>query len=588
MMFDYSELQARRPLLLMVVAAAFLLLAALLIGPQTASAQQGVTWEQGNFCVVDRYTGGGSPTCEANDVRISNLSPSISEACIGVGLGETTTVQFTAEVLTTSTTRYSIGFFIAQDGNLALNGNVCYHDFLQPAITPTGTTPPLGFQTTGSGPYRNVDGNACADTLQNDGLVYYRTQVPVTITCIDANNDGIVDPISTCTSWEENANGVCNDVTGAAPGTPSKCNCGTVFSDIKVYRGLDFGDLPDSYGTLLANDGARHAVQERTGDNTPDTITPQGVTPLPPPIPGVWLGSQIDFSNAPVASPQGETNGQPSTDALGDDAAYLDDEDGITPANLPWYFGTNGGAVTVDVSSSTGVCAGCQLGFWIDWNNDGDFSDSGESYVKPVVAGSNLITFDVPNTIPPSVTYFYARFRLYAGDYVGAISPTGLVVNGEVEDYRFDRTALSITLANFSAEQVGDHVLVTWETASELNNRGFNLYRATAPAGPFTQLNSALIPSQSQGSPSGFTYTWQDRDGLVSGTDYYYLLEDLDLSGATTSHGPVSVSYVGPTAVGFSAVQASPAAGAAALPTLWVVAAAAGAALAASRMRRRD
>ena len=54
-----------------------------------------------------------------------------------------------------------------------------------------------------------------------------------------------------------------------------------------------------------------------------------------------------------------------------------------------------------------------------------------------------------------------------------------------------------------------------------------------------------------------------------------------------TMHGPASVVYTGPTAVTLNGLQASPAAGAAALPTLWIVAVA-GAALRAGRLRRRD
>ena len=120
---------------------------------------------------------------------------------------------------------------------------------------------------------------------------------------------------------------------------------------------------------------------------------------------------------------------------------------------------------------------------------------------------------------------------------------------------------LAVTLADFHAVQQGDAVLVTWETASELNNRGFNLYRGTSPDGWDRQLNTALIPSQSQGSPGGFVYTWEDRAGLVAGTTYYWL-QDVDTSGAMTMHGPVSVDYTVPTAVTLSGVQASPAAGA--------------------------
>ena len=66
---------------------------------------------------------------------------------------------------------------------------------------------------------------------------------------------------------------------------------------------------------------------------------------------------------------------------------------------------------------------------------------------------------------------------------------------------------------------------------------------------------------------------------------YYYWLQDVDLSGALIMHGPVSADFSVPTAVTLSGVQASPAAGAAPLPWLWIVAAA-GAALGASRLRR--
>ena len=112
-----------------------------------------------------------------------------------------------------------------------------------------------------------------------------------------------------------------------------------------------------------------------------------------------------------------------------------------------------------------------------------------------------------------------------------------------------DSAPTSVTLADFSAVQQGDIVLLTWETNSELENRGFNLYRGTSAAGPDRQLNDTLIPSQSQGNPGGFIYTWEDRADLVPGTTYFYWIEDVDISGAATMHGPVSVDFTVPTAV---------------------------------------
>ncbi|HSN77670.1 MAG TPA: hypothetical protein VL334_21560 [Anaerolineae bacterium] len=159
----------------------------------------------------------------------------------------------------------------------------------------------------------------------------------------------------------------------------------------------------------------------------------------------------------------------------------------------------------------------------------------------------------------------------------------------------------AVTLAEFSAVQQGDAVLVTWETASELHNRGFNLYRGTAAAGPDRQLNSTLIPSQSQGNPGGFAYIWEDQTDLVHGTTYFYWVEDVDIYGVATRHGPVSVDFVVPTAVTLSGLQASTgldtlgldtlrystnsySTNAAALSWLWVMAVA-GAALGVARRR---
>ncbi|MFZ2488984.1 MAG: hypothetical protein WAZ19_12800 [Anaerolineae bacterium] len=119
-------------------------------------------------------------------------------------------------------------------------------------------------------------------------------------------------------------------------------------------------------------------------------------------------------------------------------------------------------------------------------------------------------------------------------------------------------TPLAILLADFSAAQQGNAVQVMWETATEQSNRGFNLFRGTVPDAWDRQLNATLIPSQAQGSPSGFFYTWEDGADLVSNQTYYYWLQDVDVNGIATLHGPVSVTYTAPTAVTLDDVQAQP------------------------------
>ncbi len=144
-------------------------------------------------------------------------------------------------------------------------------------------------------------------------------------------------------------------------------------------------------------------------------------------------------------------------------------------------------------------------------------------------------------------------------------------------------TPLAVTLANFSAVQVGEHVQVTWETVSELENAGFNLHRGVSPDGPDRQLNDALIPSQGPGSPGGFAYAWEDAADLVAGQSYFYWLDDVDLDGAVTRHGPVSVAFGAPTAVTLSALHAAPVV--AGLPALAGLAVLALAALAGARRK---
>jgi hypothetical protein len=120
-------------------------------------------------------------------------------------------------------------------------------------------------------------------------------------------------------------------------------------------------------------------------------------------------------------------------------------------------------------------------------------------------------------------------------------------------DFGFKTPPLSVLLANFAAEEQSDHVLVTWETVSEASNTGFNLYRSLTADGERTLLG--YVPSQAPGSTAGAAYSFQDFD-VVAGQGYWYVLEDIDLSGATALHGPVSVVFQAPTAVTLNALDA--------------------------------
>jgi len=99
----------------------------------------------------------------------------------------------------------------------------------------------------------------------------------------------------------------------------------------------------------------------------------------------------------------------------------------------------------------------------------------------------------------------------------------------------------AIDLISLSARGDGNHVRIDWETAQEIRNLGFNLYRSTRPWGTFVKINDSLIPGLIY-SVKGKSYRYIDTT-VTPGTLYYYKLEDIDASGIRTLHGPVCVDW---------------------------------------------
>jgi hypothetical protein len=189
--------------------------------------------------------------------------------------------------------------------------------------------------------------------------------------------------------------------------------------------GLDFGDLPSTYGiTLRADNGARHCAFPT----------------------GLRLGTLIDA----------EGEAWQSADAKGDDTHASADEDGVTPAKVPWHDGANGGAVNITVSGGSGVLYG-----WVDWSGNNSFADAGEQIINGAAlsAGTTTFSFSIPaGTLTGSATKtFNARFRLYPG---APINPTtawsGTAPSGEVEDYQWS------FIFDLTSTVAGQGINLTW------------------------------------------------------------------------------------------------------------------------------
>ncbi len=285
---------------------------------------------------------------------------------------------------------------------------------------------------------------------------------------------------------------------------------------------LDLGDLPNVYYTEFRHGPAHILFPESATPNVPATAADG--------TPAVWLGNIVDV----------ESNGQPGELANLDDNSNLD-EDGLGVPSQVIPGSTANFIVTVNASAAGTTV---YFGLWIDW---GDGTGGLPDGVFDAFYAGNGVTGSPTNVnVPVSVPANYSPggrvyIRLRAADFpLLEGDSTGTIINGEVEDYRKDWPT-AITLADFTAAPQGNAILLTWETAAELDNAGFNLYRSETPAGPYTLLNDTLIPPQFPGEVIGGVYTWLDTE-VQPGVTYFYKLEDIDLQGVSTFHGPVTVT----------------------------------------------
>jgi len=103
-----------------------------------------------------------------------------------------------------------------------------------------------------------------------------------------------------------------------------------------------------------------------------------------------------------------------------------------------------------------------------------------------------------------------------------------------------------IKLLSFSAHYVIDktgsrRVLLTWKTGGESHNLGFHVYRELngnkVRMNPSPIAGSALLMTGAMPKHAAKSYAWVDPAAPVLGASYW--LEDIDVNGARTLHGPV-------------------------------------------------
>jgi hypothetical protein len=186
----------------------------------------------------------------------------------------------------------------------------------------------------------------------------------------------------------------------------------TKFTIIMPGVELDYGDAPDPftttlgrYPTLKANDGARHVVSNSS----------------------LQLGGGITSESEGKPQPLGDG------DENDDGVSFRFQTNTYTGTQAPMFNKNVDTELTVTMSAP-GILNG-----WIDFNFDGDWTDPGENVFDNVVFSVGSLTQTLKVRVPataPNVTVATTSFARFRASSAGSLLPTGLALDGEVEDYR--------------------------------------------------------------------------------------------------------------------------------------------------------
>jgi len=139
-----------------------------------------------------------------------------------------------------------------------------------------------------------------------------------------------------------------------------------------------------------------------------------------------------------------------------------------------------------------------------------------------------------------TLTFMLSDDREYGGDETFTVTLSDPVSGVNLDSATVtisDNDTPIVNLISFSATGLENEIILEWQTASEIDNAGFHLWRATGDGwkkGDYStviRLTDRMIPAEGYSS----SYSYIDSQ-VESGVTYYYGLEDIDLYGQSIFH----------------------------------------------------
>lgn len=474
--------------------------------------------------------------------------------------------------------RYDPMIVFALEDTNADTGKNCGHAIFEPPLTKTraDVTEPFYGPPNINLENPSYTGDQCGDYIAD--YHFYSITPYFTFTCTD---DFMKGRIHYVLSWHQNANsGPCNSTTNLpCPEAPSKCQRDFAVGD-SLYKVVDL-EITKTIGGLTGNPPLIHPgdifyydieVKNNSGQ------TANGFTiydDLP-----IWLkpvnkpGTNYWFENLnPPADPK-PTKGWHYEDEFEpgnrgyEDPSTPEGATGETFWDGPWgdniaeycsipgpnVEGCNGFGDVIKIKTANDLGAGKTLTYrvWVtmfDLRQNPGFCDENPGdprceyeYGFPDMIENQACVWPYDKESVDEENPVGCQDPVLCGENFNDNPPTTGTWGNNCDA---ESAPTKVKIAYFVAGASEKGVTLKWETSSELNNMGFNLYRSTSPFGAVgsraEKLNPTMIPSTNPGGNEGAAYSWDDTTAKP-GVKYYYWLEDIELDGKTNLTGPVDAS----------------------------------------------
>jgi len=213
----------------------------------------------------------------------------------------------------------------------------------------------------------------------------------------------------------------------------------------------------------------------------------------------------------------------------------------VTIANstgLNAIYATTGGTTTVANSIVFGTISGTYTAQYSLIEGNTDFSNGNTD-----AAGVNINNvFTNPST--SDYTLKSGSLAINKGSNVLNATTTDLAGNQRLYGTTIDLGAyeyqgtLPVTLVDFTAKADGNRAKLQWQTASELNNKGFEIYRSSDD-GKFEKIGEVSATRNSQLATHNYSFT---DYAPLNGNNYYQLVQ-VDNDGKATELGVKKVTF---------------------------------------------